>query len=189
MDNGMKKIGITFGDELTAAGLAGLSIGWGGDGAIAFGVDITAAQQAAVLAVYEAHNPDKSCRKTVMKAINVERDRRKSAGLNCGSKWYHSDADSRIQYLGLKDKARDLLAEGGAMTDPIKILGQSVQWKTMGGLFVNVTAQLAFDIVAAVGDLDAQLFTVAESHKVIMESSADPASYDFSGGWPQSFGE
>jgi len=39
------------------------------------------------------------------------------------------------------------------------------------------------------GDLDAQLFANAETHKGIMESSADPASYGFSGGWPQSFGE
>jgi hypothetical protein len=126
-------------------------------------------------------------------AIKAERDRRKSGGfkVNVGSsnKWFHSDADSRIQHLGLKDKARDLIAGGGQMTDKLTILGQTVKWKTMDGSLVEITAQLAFDIVAAAGDLDAQLFATAETHKAAMEASADPASYDFSAGWPKSFGE
>jgi hypothetical protein len=125
--------------------------------------------------------------------IKAERDRRKSGGVKVkvgsADKWFHSDADSRIQLLGLKDRARDLLAAGGAMTGNLTILGQTVEWKTMDGSFVEITAQLAFDIVAAVGDLDAQLFATAEAHKAAMEASADPASYDFSTGWPQSFGE
>ena len=75
------------------------------------------------------------------------------------------------------------------MTDKLTILGQTVKWKTMDGSFVDVSAQVAFDIVAAAGDLDAQLFAAAETHKAAMEASADPASYDFSGGWPKSFGE
>ncbi|WP_438452206.1 DUF4376 domain-containing protein, partial [Listeria monocytogenes] len=78
-----------------------------------------------------------------------------------GTLWFHSDADSRIQHLGLKDKARDLIAAGGAMTDNLSILGQPVKWKTMDGSFATITAQLAFDIVAAAGDLDARLFAVA----------------------------
>lgn len=126
-------------------------------------------------------------------AIKAERDRRKSGGfkvkVGSSNKWFHSDADSRIQHLGLKDKARDLIAGGGAMTDKLTILGLPVKWKTMDGSFVDVTAQVAFDIVAAAGDLDAQLFVAAETHKAAMESSADPASYDFSAGWPKSFGE
>ena len=124
-------------------------------------------------------------------AIKIERDRRKSGGfkvkVGSADKWFHSDPDSRIQHLGLKDKARDLIAGGGAMTDKLTILGQTVKWKTMNGSFVDVSAQVAFDIVAAAGDLDAQLFAAAETHKAAMEASADPASYDFSGGWPATF--
>ncbi len=126
-------------------------------------------------------------------AIKAERDRRKSGGLKVkvGNvyKWFHSDADSRIQHLGLKDKARDLIAGGGTMTDKLTILGQTVKWKTMDGSFVDISAQVAFDIVAAAGDLDAQLFAAAETHKAAMEASGDPASYDFSTGWPKVFGE
>lgn len=120
--------------------------------------------------------------------IKAERDRRKAGGFKVGTLWFHSDADSRIQHLGLKEKARDLLAAAGSMTDNLSMLGQPVRWKTMDGSFANVTAQLAFDIVAAAGDLDARLFAVAETHRAAMEAAADPAAYDFSAGWPETFG-
>jgi len=123
----------------------------------------------------------------IWELIKAERDRRKAGGFKVGTDWFHSDADSRIQHLGLKDKARDLLAAGGAMTDNLTILGQPVRWKTMDGSFAIVTAQLAFDIVAAAGDLDARLFAVAETHRAAMEAAADPAAYDFSVGWPATF--
>jgi len=121
-------------------------------------------------------------------SIKAERDRRKAGGFKVGALWFHSDADSRIQHFGLKDKARDVLAAGGAMTDNLTILGQPVRWKTMDGSFANVTAQSAFDIVAAAGDLDARLFAVAETHRAAMEAAPDPAAYDFSAGWPETFG-
>lgn len=125
-------------------------------------------------------------------AIKAERDARKVGGINVdtpfGPQWFHSDIDSRIQHLGLKDRARDLLAAGGTLLDGLLILGSElVMWKTMGGTFVPITAQLAFDIVAAGADLDAQLFAVAEGHRVAMEALPDPTQYDFSGGWPARF--
>lgn len=131
---------------------------------------------------------DAEIKATKWEHIKAERDRRKAGGFKVGTQWFHSDADSRIKHLGLKDKARDLLAAGGAMTDSLVILGQPVRWKTMDGSFTNVTAQLAFDIVSAAGDLDARLFAVAETHRVAMEAAADPAAYDFSAGWPETFG-
>ena len=123
----------------------------------------------------------------VWERMKAERDRRKAGGFKVDTSWFHSDADSRIQHLGLKDKARDLLAAGGAMADNLTILGQPVRWKSMDGSFVNVTAQLAFDIVTAAGDLDARLFAVAETHRAAMEAAADPSAYDFSAGWPETF--
>jgi hypothetical protein len=53
----MKPIGRTFANEVRAAGLHGLPFGWNGDGRFEWGDDITEAQRAAVLAVYEAHDP------------------------------------------------------------------------------------------------------------------------------------
>ena len=140
-----------------------------------------------------AVDPPRPTASDIWERIKAERERRKSGGfkvkVGSSNKWFHSDADSRIQHLGLKDKARDLIAGGGVMTDNLIILGQTVKWKTMDGSFVDVSAQVAFDIVSAAGDLDAQLFAAAETHKATMEASADPASYDFSAGWPKVYGE
>lgn len=126
-------------------------------------------------------------RASLWEAIKAGRDRRKAGGFKVGTQWFHSDADSRIQHLGLKDKARDLLAAGGSMGDTLTLLGQPVKWKTMDGSFAEITAQLAFDIVAAAADLDAKLFVAAEAHKAAVDVSANPADYDCSAGWPETF--
>jgi hypothetical protein len=128
----------------------------------------------------------------IWEGIKTERSRRKyRAGVKVNvdgvDKWYHSDIDSRIQQLGLKDQGRDLLAAGGAMADNILILGQPVEWKTMDGSFVGMTVELAFDIVKAVGDLDARMHATAEMHKPDMEASNDPANYDYLRFWPEEF--
>ncbi len=138
-----------------------------------------------------AAEPPKPSADDIWERIKAERKHRKSGGVKVkvgsSNKWFHSDADSRIQHLGLKDKARDLIAGGGQMTDKLTILGQSVKWKTMDGSFVDVSAQVAFDIVAAAGDLDAQLFAAAQAHQAALQANSDPAHNDFSTGWPPAF--
>lgn len=123
--------------------------------------------------------------------IKARRSARKFAGVYVAGvgKWFHTDAEeSRVQQLGMKDLARDTLANGGTMETVLQKLGQSIAWKTMDGTFVPMTAQLAFDVVAAVGDLDALCHGLAEMHRVGMEAAADPLAYDFSGGWPVVYG-
>jgi hypothetical protein len=123
-------------------------------------------------------------------AIKDERDRRSIAGVKVGTLWVHSDLFSRNQWLGLKDDARDVLAAGGAMTDTlIDDEGQAINWKTLGGTFVTVTAQLAFDVVAAVKCSDIAIFTVAEQHNAAMRAAEVPTDYDFTAYWPQSYAE
>lgn len=107
-------------------------------------------------------------------AIKNERDRRTDqGGYKVGTKWFHSDQKSRSQQLGLV------------------LLGASIpanlQWKTMDGSFVTMTATLAQQVLAAAAASDQAIFAAAETHKAAMEASADPASYDFSGGWPATF--
>lgn len=121
---------------------------------------------------------------TAWDAIKAKREQIKAGGVKVGTKWLHSDIESRVQHLGLKDKARDLLAAGGALTDRLQVAGSDIQWKTQNGTLIYITAQMAFDIVAAVGVLDALAHQNAEVHKVAMEASAEPAAYDFSTGWP-----
>lgn len=126
----------------------------------------------------------------VWEAIRAERERRTFAGFNVSGQWVHSDLFSRSQWLGLKDNARDALAAGGAMDDTLHDnLGQVIVWKMLGGAFVPVTAQLAFDVVAAVTRSDMDIFTAAEQHNAAMRAATDPVSYVYSTGWPQTYGE
>ena len=108
--------------------------------------------------------------------IKLERDRRtRDGGFNVGDDWYHSDDRSRTQQLGLI------------------ILGDSLPsnllWKTMGGEFVPMTQTLAKQILGPGAVQDRLNFIAAETHKGMMEASASPMEYDYSGGWPLMFGE
>ena len=106
-------------------------------------------------------------------AIKVERDRRKEAGYQVGTKWFHGDTSSRIQQLGLMIMGAGVPA--------------NLQWKTMDGTFVAMTPTLAGQVFGAAAANDQAIFAKAEQHRVGMEASADPSSYDFSGGWPLTF--
>lgn len=122
--------------------------------------------------------------------IKAERDRRKKAGFNAAGKWVHSDTFSRSQWLGLKDNARDTLAAGGTMADGLRDdEDKPIIWKMLDGSFVPVTAQLAFDVVAAVTRSDMAVFTAAETHNFYMRAAADPSAYDYTTAWPQSYAE
>lgn len=106
--------------------------------------------------------------------IKAERDRRiQSGGYKVGTKWFHSDQKSRSQQLGLVLLGANIPA--------------GLQWKTMDGSFVTMTATLAQQILAAGAASDQAIFAAAETHKAAMEASADPSAYDFSGGWPATF--
>lgn len=111
----------------------------------------------------------------VLEAIKSERDRRKAGGVKVGTKWFHSDDASRIQQIGLVMMGANLPA--------------GLQWKTMDGSFITMTQTLAGQIFQASAANDMAIFAAAEAHKAAMEASADPASYDFSQGWPKAFGE
>lgn len=107
--------------------------------------------------------------------IKTERDRRKAGGVKVGAKWFHSDDGSRIQQMGL-------VMMGASIPT-------NLQWKTMDGSFIAMTQALASQVFQAVAANDQTIFAAAETHRVAMEASADPASYDYSGGWPKVYGE
>ena len=108
-------------------------------------------------------------------AIKAERDRRKALGVKVGDHWYHSDADSRIQQISLFVM--------GASVPPI-------QWKTLTTtpppVFVTMTQSIAAGIFQATAASDAAIFAAAETHRIAMEASPAPETYDFTGGWPAS---
>lgn len=109
--------------------------------------------------------------------IKAERDRRKYLGVKVGQHWFHSDDPSRIQQLSLA-------MMGAAIT-------AGLQWKTLtktsAPVFVEMTPALAQGIFTATAASDAAIFAAAEAHRLAMEASNAPESYDISGGWPASF--
>ena len=107
--------------------------------------------------------------------IKAERDRRKAGGVKIGAKWFHSDDGSRIQQMGLVMMGANLPA--------------GLQWKVMDGSFITMTQTIAAQVFQAVAASDQAVFAAAEAHRVAMEAAADPASYDYSGGWPKIYGE
>lgn len=106
--------------------------------------------------------------------IKIERDRRSElGGYKVGTKWFHSDSPSKIKQLGL------VMAGAG--------LPVGLQWKTMDGSFVAMTAVLAGQIFQAAMQSDVAIFTAAETHKAAMQAS--PATYNYLTGWPLGYGE
>jgi hypothetical protein len=122
-------------------------------------------------------------------AIKAKRDAVSGGGVKVGTKWYHTDETSRAKYMGLVRMADSAVVSGGSGSTTLQYAGQDIQWKTMDGSFIKMTVQCANDVFNAVSGLDFTAFAAAETHRVAMEASADPSSYDFSGGWPKVFGE
>jgi hypothetical protein len=58
----------------------------------------------------------------------------------------------------------------------------------MDGSFVLMTPGLAAEIFQAATVLDMAAFAVAEVHRAAMMARQDPECYDYSAGWPISFG-
>ena len=108
--------------------------------------------------------------------IKQERDRRKYLGVKVGGHWFHSDDPSRIQQLALAMMGNAIPA--------------GLQWKTLTltppPVFVDMTPALAQGIFMATAASDAAIFSAAEAHRMAMEASATPESYDCSAGWPAS---
>lgn len=110
--------------------------------------------------------------------IKAHRERLSDQGgykvvVNGVDKWFHSDAKSKTQQLGL-------VIAGAAVP--------AIQWKTMDGTFITMSQAWAVAIFNAAATRDATIFAVAEAHRVAMMAAADPLAYDFTGGWPAVYG-
>jgi hypothetical protein len=121
--------------------------------------------------------------------IKIQRDSRKAGGVQVGYYWFHTDDTSRIQWLGIKDTARDMQVSGSPDTTIIPMLGQNLLWKTMSGQFVPVTIKTAYQVNQAVKDMDAALFALAEKKRQELIASSTPEDYDTSVGWPLTYTE
>lgn len=107
-------------------------------------------------------------------AIKTLRDlKTQTGGYTTGGKWYHSDTFSRTQIMGLVMMGAGIPA--------------GLQWKTMDGSFVTMTATLAGQVFAAAAANDMSLFARAEALLALVNAATDPASVDITTGWPASF--
>lgn len=109
-------------------------------------------------------------------AVKAERDRRKWLGVKVSANWFHSDDSSRIQQLALVMLGANIPA--------------GLQWKTLtrtGSVFVSMTQALAGSIFQSTLQSDTAVFSAAEMHRVAIEASATPESYNILIGWPASF--
>ena len=118
----------------------------------------------------------------VWEKVKSERDRRSEAGCQVAGNWFHNDLKSRTQWERMANRATTL-----EDADPYLVDGEQVAWKTMSSAFVPLTAGLIRQVVDAVEAQEVAIFKAAETHRAAMEASNDPASYDFSAGWPASF--
>lgn len=112
--------------------------------------------------------------------IKTMRDARKSGGFKVGLKWFHSDEPSRAQYGILLTTALEKL-----LLDSYVL---NAAWKDMSGVKEPLTVGILRQIRDAGLTLEATLFAVAEAHRASMEAALNPETYDFSTGWPATFG-
>ena len=89
-------------------------------------------------------------------------------------KWFHNTDEARQQYTFMRTLPQ---------------LPPDLMWKTMGGDFVNLTGQLLDELSLKMLADEQQDFANAERHRVLMEQSDDPETYDYSDGWTEIYKE
>lgn len=89
-------------------------------------------------------------------------------------KWFHNTEEARQQYTFMRTLPQ---------------LPPDLQWKTMGGGFVNLTRALLDELSLKLLADEQQDFANAERHRVLMEQSDDPENYDYSDGWTENYRE
>jgi hypothetical protein len=135
----------------------------------------------------------------IITAIKEYREVRKTSGVFVAGKWFNSDEKSRTQWLGLKDKAKDALANGGNNQTQLTINHPqyglvSINWVTMDGSTKFVTVELAFAVFEKIGDLDGLHHGIALYYINQVQNSSNPESIDYKQNseknkWPIIYGE
>jgi len=96
-----------------------------------------------------------------------------NGGFKVGAHWYHSNLLSRTQYISLVMMGANIPA--------------GTVWKTLDNGYIPMNQALAGQIFAAGAAQDAALFAKAAEHKTALDASSDPANYDYTTGWPETY--
>lgn len=114
-------------------------------------------------------------KEAIWQQIKEFRDAKQASGFLAAGKWWHSDDQSRIKYLGLM-----MMGAG---------IPSGLMWKTMDGTFVEMTQTLAGTIFQTIAGWDSAIFLAAETHNAAMRASSNPSQYVYDqSGWPASYG-
>ena len=102
--------------------------------------------------------------------IKTKRTQSRHAGIYINSieKWFHSDAESRMQYTFLRTLDK---------------LPEKLLWKTLDNSFVPMTRELLDELSLKLISDEQHDFQNAEWHKAAMLKAANPLEYDYSNGW------
>ena len=87
-------------------------------------------------------------------------------------KWFHTDDNSRTQYLALAVMPK---------------LPEKLPWKTMDNSFVNMTKALLGELMEKMLVDEQADFANAERHKAAMEKADKPLEYDYGDGWTANY--
>ena len=87
-------------------------------------------------------------------------------------KWFHTDDNSRTQYLALAVMPK---------------LPEKLAWKTMDNSFVNMTKTLLEELMTQMLMDEQADFANAERHKAAMEKADKPLEYDYGDGWTANY--
>ena len=114
-------------------------------------------------------------RKNKWRQIESVRDLKIANGVFVNGFWWQTSVNARIRYMGAAAMGESFVA--------------TESWKTMTGEKTTLTGGIAAQIMMAIAASDAAVFKAAEDHKTAMMACDDPSVYDFSTGWPETFGE
>lgn len=182
-----KPIGSTFPAELEAAGLLGLPFSWDVDGNLTFGADLTPQQQAAVQAVYDAHDPKfaalVAARAAKREAIAAAYEDRIAAGVVHAGHVYQIDPESRANISAI------------ALSSALATLGvPGVSWpaggqpyRTMANEWLTFSPAEFLSLSVAVRDVVTAMrqHYAALKEEVAAAGDLDAlAAIDPSAGWP-----
>ena len=87
-------------------------------------------------------------------------------------KWFHTDDNSRTQYLALAVMPK---------------LPEKLAWKTMDNSFVKMTKTLLEELMTQMLMDEQADFANAERHKAAMEKADKPLEYDYGDGWTANY--
>lgn len=97
--------------------------------------------------------------------------------------WFHSDAFSLIQQLGLITAAREVLADGGDLNAPLI----PIPWQTLGRVGASMTAALALKLLPASMAQQGAIFAHATALEAALRNAEEPETVDIASGWPEVF--